>query len=339
MERQRQGAELRLSEKMRVLENMEGMPVKVDISGGDPLAVSENHDLLRVAARVLGRESVTLTATGYGLAGFDVQEVAPFISELNFTFDNPDDAGGPNRPTGYATANLRVAQRYAKKGVTTRAECPLSIRNCDEESLRRLYLALHGAEIDKLLIMRLFPVGRGYLRASDIPMAEQYRRAIATLREMERRYGNPVVKLQCALKHFDAASYDGNPCDMLRGSVGLMADGTLLASPWAVGPEGSPISDGWVLGNLAREPLSDILSSDKAQAMLARLDENFGHCKIFAYQYSRRTQDMERIFDATDPLYAEQATTQVSVARKSARTPRIVRARRLPSHLLGDTER
>ncbi len=187
----------------------------------------------------------------------------------------------------------------------TRAECPLTAHNIQDSILTRLYLNLHEAGIDKFLLMRLFPSGRGVLREADIPTPAQYRRAINLLRELEAKYGSPQLKLQCALKFFDNQNLEENPCDLFRESFGLMADGTLLASPWAVGARGQPFHDVWVLGNLASTPLETILSSEKAKEYERRLDENFGHCKIFAFLSSTKSRLIDRIFDQTDPLMNE----------------------------------
>ena len=302
--RQQEGLELDLAGKMRILDHLTDAAIlpKVDFSGGDVMVAPENFTVLQAASSRFGRDQITLTATGAGLSGYDVATLAPYIGELNFTYDSPILSGGPTRPTGYASGNLRKAAQFAEAGVRTRGECPLSIENLADETLRQVYRNLHDAGIAKLLLMRLFPVGRGQHRPEVVPTPEQYRRAIAVLREMEAELGSPAVKLQCALKFFDRQDMTANPCDLLHESFGLQADGTLLFSPWAVGPQGQPLSEEWVIGNLSERPLTDLLATEKAQAYRRRLDENFGHCKIFSFFQSTKTRPVDRIFDAADPL-------------------------------------
>ena len=302
--RQQEGLELDKAGKMRVLDHLTNAALlpKIDFSGGDVMVARENFEVLQAAASRFGRTQITLTATGAGLAGYDVASLAPYIGELNFTYDSPVIDGGPTRPTGYANGNLRKAAQFAQAGVRTRGECPLSIDNIADETLRQIYRNLHDAGIGKLLLMRLFPVGRGQHQPGAIPSPEQYRRAIAVLREMEADLGSPAVKLQCALKFFDRQDMTVNPCDLLHESFGLQADGTLLFSPWAVGPQGRPLSEEWVIGNLSEHPLAELLASEKAQAYRQRLDQNFGHCKIFSYFQSTKSDPVDRIFDAADPL-------------------------------------
>jgi len=315
-ELQRQGLELGRAGKLRVLDHLEGCLPKIDFSGGDPLVAAENFEVMRLAAQRFGREQITLTATGAGLAKYKPEEIVPWIGEFNFTYDTVSTTGSPHREAGYADGNLRRAAQFALAGVRTRAECPLSVHNSKDDILRRLYVDLHEEGIETLLVMRLFPVGRGAFVASDIPTPEQYRRALQLLRELEAHFGKPKVKLQCALRFFDHQDMAENPCDLVRESFGLQADGTLLASAWAVGPSGAPLHDALVLGNLATTPLQEILQSEKVQQYEARLNDSFGHCKIFSFLNSRKKSPLERVFDKADPLYIT-AEDRLSVAHSS----------------------
>ncbi len=98
--RQRQGLELDFKGKIRVLDNLDGFLPKIDFSGGDPLAASENLEIMKIASNRFGRQQITLTATGAGLARYDTTEIASLIGELNFTYDSVTYEGGENRPTG-----------------------------------------------------------------------------------------------------------------------------------------------------------------------------------------------------------------------------------------------
>lgn len=150
--------------------------------------------------------------------------------------------------------------------------------------------------------MRLFPSGRGTHVADDTPTKDEYLKAIQLLRELEKEYGLPKVKLQCALKFLEPQNLKKNPCDMVVESFGLMADGTLLASPWAFNSVAKPLSNEWVLGNLVNNTMKEILGTNKAKHFIANADNNFGHCKIHAY--FSNPQDSTIIFKKADPLYS-----------------------------------
>lgn len=313
---QRTGLELDLAGKLSVLENInvEGVSSKVDISGGDCLTVSETKTVIRHAAERLGRDNVTVTATGIGLSMVDPADLAPYVGEVNITFDGTPPKKDPLRPNGYALANLREGVRLTQHGIKVRAEIPLTLQNIDQVELERIYRALATTDIGTLLVMRLFPVGRGELHTGQIPDADQYRSAITLLRRLEDELNGPTVKLQCALRHLDGDTSGPNPCDAVRESFGIMADGTLLASPWAINRHGRPVDDLWVLGNLATTPITEILASDRVARFQEHLDDNPGHCKIFADRYGNHPDPSMRMFQNADPLYTDPAPTTADTA-------------------------
>ena len=308
-ELQKLGRELSLDQKMTILSNIDVPGVRLDISGGDPLVVTDNITVLKAASARLGQNNVTLTATGSGLKNVDLAELAPLVGEFNFTYDSASIEDVADRPDAYASANLAVGRRLAALGAATRAEFPITRSTNDPDHIRRLYVNLHKAGIGKLLLMRLFPSGRGATVEDKTLTREEYLAAISQLRLLEREFGSPKVRLQCALRHVEAGAGmvpagAPNPCDMVRESFGLTPLGVLLASPWAINARGRPSDPDYVLGSLLQTPLSAILSGDRVRELRRRSDENFGHCKIIAERFSNRPTAFERMHDLTDPLYA-----------------------------------
>lgn len=284
------------------MENLKGLNVKIDFSGGDPLSVTSTIVVMKKAREFFGKENITLTATGAGLSRIKVDQLMPIIGELNFTYDSSGKVANVTRPTGYAFSNLKKASQFSKAGIKTRAETPLNTENVDKKSLTRIYLDLHEANISTHLIMRLFPSGRGVLLKSKIPTAEQYKIALDLLYELENKYEYPKIKLQCALKFLDSRkNFERNPCDLITNSFGLMPNGTLIASPWAINNIGQPINDLFVLGNLSKTKMSDILLTEKVRKFIKRADENFGHCKIHSFFNSENKE--EGLYEKHDPLY------------------------------------
>jgi MoaA/NifB/PqqE/SkfB family radical SAM enzyme len=312
------GRELSYSDKLRVLEHLAGFSCRIDLSGGDALVTPEGLALLEAVSARVGRDNLTLTITGAGLKPVLVDRVAPLIGEFNFTFNAATPGDAHTRPAGYADINLQLARRFRAAGVRVRAECPLTSGNCDPEHLRRLYLALTDAGVEMLLLMRQFNVGRGSLKPDVIPTREDYVAAIRAMREAERTSAGPRLKLQCALRHLEnpggQARGEPNPCDLGTRSYGLMPNGVLLASPWAYNKMGGPLNQAWVLGNLARTPLREILLTPKAQSIIRRAGENYGHCKIHAALASTQPEALERMFDRSDPLYTATAADTVAGA-------------------------
>jgi len=307
--------ELSLEQKLRVIEHIDVDYVRLDISGGDPLLITDNFRVLKSASAKLGRNNITVTATGAGMARIDPSELVSLMCEFNFTYDCASIDEVADRPRTYASRNLALGRELAKLGVATRAEFPVTRATSAPDHVERLYMNLHEAGIHKLLLMRLFTVGRGHVAAGKIPTAEEYWTVIAQLRALESEFGLPKVKLQCALRHIEGRPADAvvNPCDFVRESFGLTPRGVLLASPWAINHHGEPLDEAFVLGNLVETPLSAILNSPRVNEIRDRANENFGHCKIFAWQFSKRGSSFERLFDKTDPLYASRFAESAAV--------------------------
>lgn len=310
--RRKHGIGLTLEEKYRMLNNLENHQIKMDFSGGDPLIIHETLDLIKHASRLFGKDNITLTATGKSLAKVPADQLAPYIGELNFTYSYPSGGHASERPAGYDAANLRQAVKYSQFGVRTRAETPLTTENCSPDILEQIYRELAENEIDTQLIMRLFPVGRGANLLSSVPTLQDYKRAIEAERLFEESTeGGPQVKVQCALKFLDPSFTNReNPCDAVTHSLGLMEDGTLLASPWAINRVGEPLSEDWVLGNLVDQSIEEIMEGPRALAFLDNADNNFGHCKIQSYLNGNnhdadKSGDFSKAFERLDPLYLQ----------------------------------
>ncbi len=300
--RQEKGFELSLDQKLRVLDNLKGIDFKIDFSGGDPLVCSENLKVLKYAAKKYGKERISITTTGVGLSKIKAEEIIPFASELEFTYDYAREMFDPIRPTGYNELNLKKVSLFNKEGIKVKALVPLSKRNISPKILKQIYKNLHLAGIGEVELMRYFPVGRGFGKNENMPSRKEYEVAIELFQKMEQEFRFPKVILQCALRCM-YASYSETPCKLYSESLGITAKGILLSCAWAIGPKGEPLDEIFVLGNLVNNSINELLTSEKGRSYERRLNENFGHCKIFAYINSRKSNSFDRLFDKTDPFH------------------------------------
>lgn len=300
--RQRRGLELDLAAKRRVLEHLGGYSARIDFSGGDVLVMPEHLEVIAEAAERFGRENLTITATSAGVGAAETALLPSIIGHFNFTFDG-ESLSGNGRPRRYAAANLQTGRRMAEAGVSVRAELPLTRANAAPEELTRIYEELRENEIGQMLVMRLFPVGRGEAHEDQVPSPAEYLGAIRHLRGLERT-GGPRVRLQCALRHLEGDGSGLNPCNAVTASFGIAPDGTLLRSAWAIDRRGKPLDPSWVLGNVAHTPLREILETPRVQEMRRRADENHGHCKVFAFLNGTSPDPADRFYEKSDPLYA-----------------------------------
>lgn len=303
-QRQKIGAELNYEQKIQVLDNILPTQAKIDFSGGDPLACYENYLVIKEASNRFGKNNISITGTGASFNRYEPKDIASIVETLDFTFDEPTTSDPTNRPAGYNNSNLSMAKIFATLGLRTRAQLPIHSGNLENTKIVSIYNELHNAGIEELLLMRVFPVGRGnHLSGLNYTVSRKdYLTAIEQYQELENRLKYPKVVLQCALKSVTNKNFNQNPCDLMQNSFGITPKGNLLISAWATSFENSPYSDLFVLGNLSEKSLDTLLNTSKVHEYQSKLDNNWGHCKMFSFLNSD-TKSANSLFEKNDPLY------------------------------------
>ncbi|HEA3089153.1 TPA: radical SAM protein [Aeromonas salmonicida] len=298
--RQLNGLELTFEKKIKILRNIDDLGTSIDFAGGDPLACAENILIIKEASRIFGKSNISITSTGHSISRYSMDAIANIIGTFEFTFDEPRNSTPKHRPSGYNSANLHAAKKLKRFGVRTKCQIPLHNGNNYKEAIYSIISTLKGANVDEVLLMRTFPVGRGMNNIS-IHAGFDIKRAIDTFTSISKEINGPQIRLQCALRHLYEVGGD-NPCDLVRKSYGINYQGLLLASAWATNIDGSPLSEDFILGNIVSNKLSEIQKMKPHEDTMARLNENWGHCKIFAYINSNK-REFNSIFSKSDPLY------------------------------------
>lgn len=302
LSRQISGQEPTFEQKQIILNHLKGREVSIDFAGGDPLACFENFLIIRQASEIFGKSYISITSTGAFIKKYGPEMISEVIGEYEFTYDEATSSQEYARPAGYNISNLRNAKKFSNLGVRTKAQLPIHAGNTSPSQIKKIYNDLCAAGIDELLLMRTFPVGRGakYLLNNSLSH-DQVRDTIQHFKNAEQM-GGTAIRLQCALKFLSETTSLNNPCDMMHESFGVNFRGDLLLSAWANNANGLPLSDDFVLGNLCNQSFDEISASAKFQRYKTRLDENFGHCKIFAYTSSEDKKE-DSLFARNDPLY------------------------------------
>ena len=307
-DRQRRGRELLLSEKLAVLGHINEDRVSLDFAGGDPIACAENILVIEAAAKRFGREQISITSTGHSVSRYPFDLIANSIGTFEFTYDELTVQATGCRPLGYNRSNISAAKKFSSAGIKTKCQIPLHAGNSSDASIAQIISDLTQAEISEVLLMRVFPVGRGgqFVDAMGNLSADQTLRAIERYHTESEQINGPKIRLQCALKKlYSEDDFGNNPCNMMQNSFGINYQGLLLTSAWATNEQGRPLSNDFVLGSLLQNNFEDISHSEKFEEYLSRLDENWGHCKIFSYINSK-AQGSGSMFARLDPLYSKQ---------------------------------
>ncbi|MCG8044455.1 MAG: radical SAM protein [Candidatus Thiodiazotropha endolucinida] len=302
IDRQRRGLELSYLEKRKVLENIQGSPVEIEFAGGDPLVCYENYLVIKYATELFGKDKISVTSTGATINRYDLFELANYVGQFEFTFDEVDEETQV-RPKSYNRSNLRIAERMAAIGVRTKAQIPLHKGNMEQKKIRILLEELKGAGVVDILLMRVFPVGRAIGRQDKWSVSSlELRTAIGHYIDMSKRLGGVRIRLQCALRYLFPNGMNENPCDAIKSSFGINWKGQLLLSAWANSNEDGVLDDVFILGDLCTQTLSEIRTSPAVIRSEKQLEKNFGHCKVFSFLYSKKV-GWDAIFDKADPLY------------------------------------
>lgn len=296
------GLALSVEEKLKVLDNLRGVNLQLGFSGGDLLLVRDNLEVVKKASELFGRENIGLTATGMGMRIGKIQDYFDYIAQVEFTYDGIEDSEVNHNQLGYNNSNLRAFMELCRGKVTTQALIPISRSNASPAVISNLYTTLRDAGVDKVYLMRTFPVGRGAATAEDLG-AETYRATIEEYRRLQQELSGPEVNIMCALKNLFPGSTE-NPCTFFKSTVDITSTGNAIVDAFAYNQFGEALDPDLILGDLKTDRLVDILSQDRVQSLAARVDENFGHCKIFAY-LSDTSKGLDGFFQKTDPLYID----------------------------------
>lgn len=252
--------ELSYFEKMKILNHID-FPVAIDFSGGDPLVISENFEIIKKARRKLGRKNISVTTTAVGLSFVKLDELAECTNSVDFTYDYSGDKGVPYRMDAYNASNLMKIKELKNYKATVTAQIPITKANAKYDMIKKIYSDLLAVNVDNILLMKLLPVGRGKnLGPSEIPSLEEEKYTIETYKFFESKYSGPKVNAQSVLK---------NSLRNIKGvystSLNISSQGMLLSSPWAYDEVGNPMNK-YIIGDMKYNSLSTLLQTLKNAA-------------------------------------------------------------------------
>lgn len=301
------GRALSLNEKLKVLENTKGCNVEIGFSGGDVPLVSENLSVVRKASEMLGKENIGLTVTGLGMRSPNFTKYLPFIAQLEFTFDSIIPVDVNHNQTGYNRSNLsgfeKVIEVCRKNSVVTQALIPISPSNCGNKIVDEIYQTLIGSGVDRVYLMRTLPVGRAIKSNTPMLTLKRYKSAVERYWQLQAETDGPKVGIMCALKNIFPDKFgDKNPCTLLQSTLDITSLGDVILDAFGYNSTGSALDKGFIVGNLTRTKLTDILDQEVVRQLGTRANENIGHCKIAAYLQNSE-MGIEGLFMKSDPLY------------------------------------
>jgi hypothetical protein len=147
--------------------------------------------------------------------------------------------------------------KLASKGVSVTAQIPLSEKNISDDIIEKIFQDLHSSGVRKILLMRIFPVGRGSDMKFNYPSIKDYLTTIEKYKSLQSKYGFPLVNVQTGLKKTIELGNTSN--EVYESShLNITQLGILSKSPWAFDKFGEPIPE-FVIGDMKYNSLSDLL--------------------------------------------------------------------------------
>jgi len=250
------GLEISLQDKLKIVDNID-LNSEIDFSGGDPLLLQENRTIIEKASAKFGKRNISITATGIGFSKIPPEILMNMAGNIDFTYDSAEIENVPFRPNLYNYSNLNKVSTLKRFGMNITAQIPLNSENLDPKVIEKIYLNLHLKEIDRVLLMRFLPVGRGSIANLTVPNAGEYRKAVDIYMNLATKYKFPEIKVQTALqtllsdKYEDASGYTSS-------HLVINQKGILSSSPWAMDKYGEPLTS-FILGDLKTDFLSRLI--------------------------------------------------------------------------------
>lgn len=264
--------ELSIEMKMNILDNID-IDAAIDFSGGDPLLLKNNLSVIRKASQKFGKDNISITTTGVGLSQIDCKELTELVGEIEFTYDYSGTDGLFYRPIHYNSTNIKAINKFANCEIVKTAQIPLSNHNMSKRIINNIYTDLMRANVNKIVLLRLFPVGRGMIMNMKFPSNEEYIDAIGIFKDLEKINGKPKVILQSTLTGDRIYEDFSKLKNIISTSLNITNMGQVLISPWAYDAEGEPIPS-FIFGDVKIQKLSDMIEQNYEKALNKILNDD-----------------------------------------------------------------
>lgn len=256
---------------------------QIDFSGGDPLTRPEDIDIILKAQSVLGKDKVSVTTTGEGIAfaKSNHQEcLHDLLSNCEVTVDEIEEIPDYIRKEGnYYSKNIVSITQNAQAISHLVINVPILRPEMSEKSIRELVDRIAELKVanKSCTLIRLMRTGK---MANNYPSEYNPLRFIDTFK---KRAGEKqlTVHVQCALR--GAYANDQNSCSMFHKKIGIDCAGNVFACAWGGYVVEDVESNPFYLGNVYTKDLNSILEADKAIQIKNKVKKCTRCCRVFNY--------------------------------------------------------
>lgn len=254
--------------------------VNIDFSGGDPLFLDKDIEIVKKASEILGRDNISISSTGLSLSKLSDEELILLSSSYDMTYDFPKQYSEYDiRDKRYNSLNYEQCKRLKKLGLNVDIFIP--VRNIDEVYFEQLAKDIWEINPTSVKLLKCMPLNNHFdTSAIDNSIL------VSLFKKYLEKFGyKGSVSINCALK--EDFKID-NGCNMLtERKVGLDQFGNLYTCIWASDLLIEKNDNPFYLGNLTEYSLLEILSSLELKGQLDKINQNRNKCYVLKF-YNKR---------------------------------------------------
>jgi len=254
--------------------------VNIDFSGGDPLFLDKDIEIVKKASEILGRDNISISSTGLSLSKLSDEELILLSSSYDMTYDFPKQYSEYDiRDKRYNSLNYEQCKRLKKLGLNVDIFIP--VRNIDEVYFEQLAKDICEINPTSVKLLKCMPLNNHFdTSAIDNSIL------VSLFKKYLEKFGyKGSVSINCALK--EDFKID-NGCNMLtERKVGLDQFGNLYTCIWASDLLIEKNDNPFYLGNLTECSLLEILTSLELKEQLDKINQNRNKCYVLEF-YNKR---------------------------------------------------
>lgn len=255
--------EMTLTQKLQAADELRKINCRVDLSGGEVMLNKADHlILLDRLANNIGKENLGLSCSGAGIDDDTARRISTLVSEVEMTMDANPDRTFCFRPTKYHKTAAQAVRFLTKYGVRVGMQTVVTQAH-KTGVLEDLYSWLCEAGINNWSILKFFPSGRGrdfpYLELTD----SECLNIVNRIKALDA--GNTSTRKPKLDIHYQMPGTEkSGQCRCVKKSVGILPDGRVTACFWGLDAEGRLLDDRFLLGDLTRQGIEEVLASPNA---------------------------------------------------------------------------
>lgn len=256
----------------------------IDFSGGDPLFLPENIEIVKKASSILGKDNISISSTGLSIAKLSDEELISLSSSYDMTYDFPKKyVANDIRDKRYNPINFEQCKRLINLGLIVDIFVP--IRDIPLNYYDELAKDLCEINPESINLLKCMPLNERF-DTKNIDSVKYANYLISAL----KRYGySKKIGINCALQEDYKCT---NNCNMLtEKKIGLDQFGDLYTCIWASDILTDKNNNPFYLGNVLDNTLLEILNNENTKTFKNNLDNNNRNtCHVLNHYYQKQKQ-------------------------------------------------